>query len=361
MSINGELISEKEVETYLGETLKLCDDQNIPANFFEITTGCAFRYFSESGTDVVVIETGLGGREDSTNVISRPALSIITSIGLEHTAILGNTVELIGAHKAGIIKKDCPALVGPNVPHETMRRCAKEQGAEAYYTCDDILGPNVTDGEEQFIRGTKYVDYDLENSRTARAALILLHTKKKISSLSEEKIAAALKERPPCRFQEVYDGNNLVILDIAHNPPAMQTLVAKLEATYPKKNKRFVVGFSADKDIAEIGNLLLSVAPGPGNLHLVEAPNLRAAKIEKILESQPKLADCNFTLEDRSIAAQVNIAKQLAATHGEILVVCGSVFLMAEARQSIGIQEPVDSDKITAVAGVGLLQKKDKK
>jgi dihydrofolate synthase/folylpolyglutamate synthase len=368
MSINGELISEQQVEKYLAEVLELCDEHDIPANFFEITTGCAFRYFSACGADVVVLETGLGGLLDSTNVITSPVLSIITSIGLEHTAILGNTVELIGAQKAGIIKKNCPVLVGPNVPHKTIRRCALEREAEGYYTCEDVLGPDLSNDEKRIINGVEYVDYDVENSRTARAALTLLQKKKKgddngfpSSSLSEEKIIEAIRQRPPCRFQEIKNSDNLTILDIAHNPPAMKTLVAKLEATYPEKNKRYVVGFSADKDIAEIGNLLLSVVPDPSNIHLVEAANFRAAKIEKILEAQPRLAKSNFTVEDRSITTQVKTAMQLAAKHGEVLVVCGSIFLMSEARQALGIEEAIDSDNITKVAGIGLKKKNEEK
>lgn len=370
MSINGTVISEQEVETYLGEVLQLCQENDIPATFFEITTGLAFRYFAASGVDVVVLETGLGGRLDATNVISRPALSIITSIGLEHTAILGDTVELIGAEKAGIIKKGCPVVVGPNVPHETIRQCALEREAEGYYTCDDVLGAEhePSNNKTKIVNGAEFVDYDIENSRTARAGLILLR-KKKIddkctfpsNNLTDEIIYESIKDRPICRFEEIKsEEDNVVILDIAHNPPAMKTLCSKLDATYPDKKKRFVVGFSADKDILEIGNLLLSSVPDPSNIHLVEAVNLRAAKIKKIVEAEPRLRKSNFTVADRSVTAQVQAAKQLSEERGEILIVCGSVFLMAEARQALGINEDRDSSNITKVAGTGLSNMREK-
>lgn len=139
----------------------------------------AFRYFPESSVDVVVLETGLGGLTDATNVITAPVLSIVTSIGLEHTALLGDTIELIGAQKAGIIKKGCPALVGPNAPHEVIREYAKEIRAEGYYTCDDILGPVAQNECKKSMNGVDYVDYDVENSRTARAAIALLQQKRK--------------------------------------------------------------------------------------------------------------------------------------------------------------------------------------
>uniref|UniRef100_A0A7S3Q101 Mur ligase C-terminal domain-containing protein n=1 Tax=Chaetoceros debilis TaxID=122233 RepID=A0A7S3Q101_9STRA len=378
ISINGTLISEQEVETYLPQVIDLCNKHNIPATFFEIATGLAFLYFAKQGVDVVVLETGLGGRLDATNVVNHPYnphLCIVTSIGLEHTAILGNTVELIGAEKAGVIKKNASVLVGPNVPHDVIRKVAIEMEAEGYYTADDVLGPTNYDGDgvgheqiSQVVNGMEYVDYDVENSRTARAAIRLLQTKRKNNitfpsiKLSDSDVSAGVCQRPQCRFETVMTGRGEdvhVILDIAHNPPAMITLVAKLEATYPNKHKRYVVGFSADKDIAQIGKLLLSFVPSPSNIHLVEAVNLRAAKICDILEAEPLLKESNFVENDRSITAQVKLGTALAMEKDEILVICGSVFLMAEARAALGIQEARDSDNITNVAGKGLLKCKE--
>lgn len=329
---------------------------------------------------VVSAITLLLTRLDATNVVHHPYnphLCIVTSIGLEHTAILGDTVELIGAEKAGIIKKNASVLVGPNAPHEVIRKVALEKEAEGYYTADDVLGPTHSDvdgdGHEQIsqvVNGMEYVDYDLENSRTARAAIRLLQTKRKNNDafpsieLSDSDISAGVCRRPQCRFETVMTGRGEdvhvhVILDIAHNPPAIITLVAKLEATYPNKHKRFVVGFSADKDIAQIGKLLLSVVPSPSNIHLVEALNLRAAKICDILEAEPLLKESNFVENDRSITAQVKLGTSLAMESDEILVICGNVFLMAEARAALGIHEARDSDNITNVAGKGLLKCKE--
>ena len=351
MSINGELISEEQVVKYLNEVTAFSEANKIPSTFFELTEGVAFRYFSEGGVDVVVLETGLGGLTDPTNVISNPALSIVTSIGLEHTEYLGDTIELIGRQKAGIIKKNCPVLVGPNVPHETIRQCAAEREAEGYYTCEDVLGPDV------FKNNEKVFDYDLENSRTAQAALTLLRNKKKegvihsnfpSSLLSDDIIAQGIQHRPTCRFEIIKNGDNIIILDVAHNLQGMMNLVEKLEATYPGKNKRFVVGMSAEKDVLSICNILLGVVPNPSSIHLVEAATDRAATIQTIIEAQPKLSKSNFALNDRSVTAQIKLAMELAAKNNEIVVVCGSVFLMSEARQALGIEEARDSEKIFA-------------
>jgi len=379
MSINGTLITEEEVTTHLLHILKICEEHDIHPTFFEITTALSFLYFSDPSkkVDAVVLETGLGGLLDATNIVQNPVLAVITSIGLEHTAILGHTVEEIAEHKAGIVKEGCPVLVGPNCPHETIRRVSKERLAEGYYTNDDVLGKEnecECEREHETVIDMEYdyVDYDEENSRTARAALMLLQ-KKHPEKFSLEKITSSIiqegiSHRPSCRFEEIVMENSnshgcTIILDIAHNPPAMKTLVAKLQATYPSITKRYVVGFSADKDIAEIGELLLSVVPDSSHIHLVEAVNLRAAKVEDIFRAVPRLRPQDGAAGvaiDRSIAMQVKCAREIAQEKGEVLVVCGSVFLMSEARLALGIEEARDSENITKVAGQGLMNCKEK-
>ena len=126
----------------------------------------------------------------------------------------------------------------------------------------------------------------------------------------------------------------------------MTTLVAKLQATYPDKVKRFVVGFSADKDIATIASLLLSVVPSPRNIHLVDTVSRHAATIEDIVKAAPRLAEANNIETERTIAAQVRTAKRVAEESNEVLVICGSVFLMSEARLALGIKDARDSNRI---------------
>jgi dihydrofolate synthase/folylpolyglutamate synthase len=361
ISINGELITEKEVERYLPKILEICNVHNIPATFFEITTALSFVYFKEKAVDVVVLETGLGGRLDATNVIPKPDLCIITSIGLEHTAILGDTIELIAKEKAGIIKHSVPVLVGPNVPHDVIRECAVEKEAEGYYISDEVLGGDSSECRKN-VNGIEYIDYDIENSRTVQAAIKLLCSKhEKFRNVRQESIDRGTSMRPACRFEEIQcQSGSTCILDIAHNPPAMFTLVAKLISTYPERTYRYIVGFSADKDVNKITDLLLSTVSNPNSIHLVEAVNLRAAKIADIIKAVPSLALSNFEDKDRSITAQVKLAMSLAAKNNEVLVICGSVFLMAEARTALGIDEPRDSDAITSVAGKGLMACKEK-
>lgn len=344
MQINGKMISEEDVVTLLPKINDVCNQKQIPATFFEITTALAFLFFRKA--DIIVLETGLGGRLDATNVIKSPSLSVITSIGLEHTRILGNTVEEIAIEKGGIMKKSRPVLVGPNVPHEVLRRCAEEKGASHYLTCDDVLGK----------ASSPITDFDIENARTAKAALTILHREHPnlIRNLKQSIVAEGTAVRPPCRFENVtLDGNLRAVLDVAHNPPAMQYLLEKLQSTYPEEKFRFVVGMSADKDIKQICEFLLEHLD-VRSIHLVEAHHARAAKIEAILESCPKLKISRWNVEDRSITFQIKSALELARCNNEIVVVCGSVFLMAEAREALGFDEPRDSQYISEVAGAHL-------
>ncbi|EED89337.1 folylpolyglutamate synthase [Thalassiosira pseudonana CCMP1335] len=381
IQINGQPISESQVEKYLQEIFDICEGEEIPATFFEVTTALAFHIFGQEKVDVVVLETGLGGRLDATNVISKPALSIITSIGLEHTRILGDTIELIAGEKAGIIKKDCPVLIGKNAPFDVLERCAREKGASEVYQSDDLLGPDPKEGEE-------VGDYDAENSRIASAGLILLQfhmaqqsidAGKQPKIMTPAEIEEGVKIRPPCRFEEMDittpvetdDGITTqktvrVILDVAHNPQAMDYLLAKLRSNYPhSKDQRIVVGMSADKDLKYCTDILLEHLSNPNKLHLVEASHPRAASISSILEANPKLKESCYSQPQKdelneagrdasSVATQVKQALKLAAINNELLVICGSVFIMADAREELGIVEPRDSAVISEVAGAGL-------
>lgn len=349
MQVNGELISEDEVVELLPQVFELCVKHDIPATFFEITTLLAFLFYEKHQVDFVVLETGLGGRLDATNVIARPALAVITSIGLEHTRILGDSIEKIAREKGGIIKKDCPVLVGPNCPRVVLQDCATKVGASSYHVPDLVLGDSLD---------RQTTDYDEENQRIAEAAVLLLQRShpKLIEDLTPDEIRKGVLIRPPCRFEEVIGhGKTKVILDVAHNPPAMECLTVKLLKTYPSQSFRFVLGMSSDKDLGQCARSLLSAA-GPTSIHLVEAAHPRAAKIPDIIAAEPKFSDCHFCMDDRSITKQVTNSLKLAKENGEILVVCGSVFLMAEARQALGFDEPRDSDYISEVAGAGFRQ-----
>ena len=217
IQVNGELISEDAVASALPWLFDLCEKHEVPATFFELATALAFHHFSEASADVVVLETGLGGRLDSTNVVPSPLLSVITSIGLDHTRILGDTVEEIALEKAGIMKPGRPVLVGDGVPHAVLRGAAAATGSP-YHTVAGVLASGGGSSSSSSSLKTPpdapssapavVADFDAENTRIARAALTLLAESDagqgRFSGLLDASgVERGLASRPPCRFEEV--------------------------------------------------------------------------------------------------------------------------------------------------------------
>ncbi|OWZ14488.1 Folylpolyglutamate synthase [Phytophthora megakarya] len=371
VQVNGQLISESEVCEALSEIFNISAQLRIPATFFEITTMLAFMHFAKQGVDCVVLETGLGGRLDSTNIVT-PALSVITSIGLDHTRILGSTREAIAREKAGIIKPSVPVVVGPNTPVKVMMEFAARNNAPL------VRVPLQADFGE---------DYNAENTAIAHEACVQLNALHNLqtSSASEPKnlcvdltnkrVNAALESRPPCRFQVLHmirpnskERKVTVVLDVAHNPQAVDKLVGLLRKQFTDKRFRFVCGFSADKAINKVLDKITSVIHGSNSdesdeelrtrIHLVKANHPRGASLEEI-----NLALTNGTAEGKevhgydtisTIKEGVNAAlvASRASSDDEVVVVCGSVFVMAEARQALGLKEPTDSTALNAVVGL---------
>jgi dihydrofolate synthase/folylpolyglutamate synthase len=351
VQINGEMIPEDDVAAILPELYEICREHDIPATFFELTTAMAFAYFTAEEVDVVVLEVGLGGRLDATNVIAAPALSVITSISLEHTRILGNTIEKIAKEKAGIIKENCPVLVGPHCPHDVIRSCAEEKKASQYYTCEDVLGPLPLED-----------DYDLENAQIARAAVKILQERipNVVSNIPDDIIEQGTSQRPPCRFEYGSITGFEYILDVAHNPSAMAYLARKLKKTYPHKKFRVVVGMSADKDIKQCMKHILDIVEGDSSrIYLTEAEHPRAAKLAQVLEATASLdmKNANYHLDNPEIVDMILLAAEESRNENgedDIIVVCGSIFLMSAARESWLIDVPIDSPAITQCFGVNL-------
>ncbi|CAI5703939.1 unnamed protein product [Peronospora effusa] len=371
VQVNRTLISESEVCETLSEIFNICAQMRISATFFEITTMLAFQHFAKQGVDCVVLETGLGGRLDSTNIVT-PVLSVITSIGMDHMRILGNTREAIAREKAGIIKPNVPVVVGPNTPVTVMMEYAAQNNARLVRV---PLGENFED------------DYNVENTAIAREACVQLNalcdTQSSMANaglcvdLTDKRVNAALESRPPCRFQVLHvirpnskERKVTVVLDVAHNPQAIDRLASLLHKQFPEKKFRFVCGFSADKAIAEVLDKMTAIVRGSHSdesdeqiqerIHLVKANHPRGATLHEI-----NLALANASVETGKMCEYGTIlnikegvytalAASRASADDEVVVVCGSVFLMAEARQALGLKEPIDSTALNAVAGCHL-------
>lgn len=277
--------------------LNLANQEKIRMSFFEILTLAAFVYFEEQEVDVAIIETGIGGTFDTTNVIT-PCLSVITSISMEHADTLGNTLEEIAEHKAGIIKQSVPVVIGPRAHFLPIFESAKKRDA-----------PLVTIEECSPF-------YDIENQAVARAALEWL-------GLTQEAIEEGIKVRPFCRFEHI--GN--VLFDVAHNPDGIRKLLEAIEYHFPGKPFQVLVGMSKDKDLS---CCLSQLAAHAKRLHLVPIPLYKGATPQDLAEILIQHGYENYTSY-----ASITEGMQTALSYPELLIVCGSFYLMSDAKNAI--------------------------
>lgn len=308
--INGEKIPAEIVVELLTKLFSLVEEASIPATFFEITTSLAFLYFAREKIDFAVFETGLGGRWDATNIMT-PLLSIITSISLDHTEILGNTIDAIALEKAGIIKPHIPVFIGPRVPYKVIKQVA-----------DALKSPCM---QVDQMSST----FEEENRSIAKAALNHLSG---LIHLPEKAIKLGLTARPPCRFEQVCQ-RPLVIMDVAHNPDALHQLFNAAKIHYPKDKLRLLFGLSKSKDI---GACLAIMAQYGHFFYPVEAANgkcVAAQDLEKGLRDLGIAEGRIFSYS--SVGESVRQARQDAEREGQILLVCGTFFIMDEVRSGL--------------------------
>lgn len=324
IKINSQMISEESVETILSSLFQLTEEHAIPATFFELTTFLALAYFARQKVDYAVLETGLGGRLDATNIVS-PLLSVITSISLDHTEILGESEEDIAKEKAGIIKPGIPVVIGPNTPQSFLKRYAHQYNS-----------PYIAIDQSSLL-------YEEENKSIAKTALQFLSPS---LGLLDQAIQAGLEDKPPCRF-EIVQHSPAIILDVAHNPDGLTHLFHALKLHFPDQPLRILFGLSKTKDLKSCVNIIKRHGE---HFHIVEAANGRGAPFEE-LQSLMGIEDSHVFSHYR-ISDGVKIAAQEAALQQQVLVICGSFFIMGEAREALGIQEPRDELDLNEHAGI---------
>ncbi|AKJ64378.1 bifunctional folylpolyglutamate synthase/dihydrofolate synthase [Kiritimatiella glycovorans] len=266
-----------------------------PPTFFELTTALAFGWFREAGGTLPVIETGMGGRWDATNVV-HPLLSVITRIDLEHTEFLGDTLEQIAGEKAGIIKPGRPVVCGAMPPEalEVVRRTADEQGAPLREAAGTVEVQMLSrDAAGQKLRMTtsnrNYAPFVLplrgacqrENAATAVAAL---ETAEELLGMELDIPGGLAQTKWPSRLQCLKEGPPAVLLDGAHNPGAARALAISLRELYGKKVQAgFVLGFLKDKDAAAYLREIRPVAARCWSVHLpADRPSMTAGEIESL-------------------------------------------------------------------------------
>ena len=282
--------------------------------YFELLTATAFELYRRAGVDFLVLETGLGGRLDATNVVRRPELCVITRIGLDHCDWLGGTIPEIAAEKGGIIKPGVPVVLGamPREARDTLERIAAARGAPCVYAPESV-------GEAEIPRNLALKGaFNRENAVTAAAALRMLGVR---SEAVERGFAVA---RWPGRYQRIERGGKTFLVDGAHNPPAMRALVDSLKME-DEPFRTAICGFCGDKDVAANLRTLAEVVRSGFAVAIRNPRSLAAERTAELMRSAG--------IEDVAVSTSLRDALS-AAPSGT--VVCGSLFLAGEALQELG-------------------------
>ncbi|MBQ1502289.1 MAG: bifunctional folylpolyglutamate synthase/dihydrofolate synthase [Firmicutes bacterium] len=335
--INGEPVPEADFARLFGRVSEAIDamtaDGTASPTEFEAVTALALLWFAEQQVDTAVIETGMGGRDDSTNVLDAP-LAIITNAGMDHMAYLGNTIEEIAANKAGVIKQGAAAVTAADgAALAVIKRIAAAKDASLQVLGEDIL---VTPRQLSATGGVfdlrtpagEYKELSvglMGEHQLSNAALAVWAAEKR--GASAEAIRTGLADvRWPARL-EIVSRQPLILLDGAHNYPGIRTLTAALERFWPEKKKIFVLAMLADKEKARCLDELLPLAD---KLIVTRSPYFsRSADWRMPYEYAAALGKEVYANEDVGAALRMATDK---VRQDEMIVVCGSLYMVAEAR-----------------------------
>jgi dihydrofolate synthase/folylpolyglutamate synthase len=353
IKINRQIIPEDFIVSFVNN-IKSFSEQ-IKPSFFELTVAMMLDYFAKQKVDITIVETGLGGRSDSTNIIT-PELSIITNIGYDHMNILGNTLEEIALEKAGIIKKNIPVVIGETLPQtkNIFLLTAQQQESPIFFAEEqfsisntklDIENLYVTLKDPDANEGKNYAldlngIYQQNNLRTVITALSILG---RIGySLNDDNIHYALTHVKEINGLygrwNVIERDPIVVLDVAHNEDGIRQLLAQL-SLYSFNQLHIVFGIVKDKEISKI----LSLLPKNAIYYFTSAQILRALPGDE-LSAKAK----EFNLNGDPFP-EVNVALAAAknnAGKNDMILVCGSVYLIGEVNTNY---ENISRSKSTAL------------
>ncbi len=337
--INGKMINRDFVVNFVERTKQISDE--IMPSFFELTVAMAFEYFAREAVDIAIIETGLGGRLDSTNVIL-PLLSVITNIGYDHMNLLGNTLPEIALEKAGIIKENTPVIIGETIPDtkDVFVKRAKDLHAEIHFT-DEKYRTISTESTGSYlmchiqdISNNGILDYniDLTGIYQGKNVCTVLHAIDILNKIGfmipESSIKKALGNvKGKTGFSgrwEIIQTEPTVILDVAHNEDGIKQVLNQLQSNYPASHIHFIIGFVNDKDVSKI----LKLFPSDASYYFTNAHIPRALPFEELMQQAAShhLIGKGFDHVNTAIAQA-----KLHAKNNDIIMVCGSFFLIAEA------------------------------
>ena len=340
--INGKPISQQRIVEFVEQECYLFD--TLHPSFFELVTALAFQYFAEQQVDFAVIEVGLGGRIDCTNII-QPELSIITNISFDHVQFLGNTLPKIASEKAGIIKPDTPVCIGENISAEVktvFSQKAHEVGAPIIFAEDEgeILQCTTNNCTMNYetkhfgtLQGALAGLCQEKNTATILTSVLLL--RKCGINISDEAVKKGMEEVTTMtglmgRWQ-IIGHNPLTICDTAHNKGGLSYIFRHL-STLPHRRLHLIFGMVSDKDVDGVLTMLYSLIPKPYSIYFTQASVGRAMPVEEICK---RASSHNLYGTAYSNVAFAYAAAQENASADDIIYIGGSTFVVADMLKSI--------------------------
>jgi dihydrofolate synthase / folylpolyglutamate synthase len=341
IKIDGKEVSEEFVINFTEKIKPLIEE--IEPSFFEITVAMAFDYFAEQQVDIAVIEVGLGGRFDSTNIIT-PELCVITNIGYDHMNMLGNTLEAIAGEKAGIIKENIAVVIGEynTTTASVFLNKAKEKNAAITFANKKRNTPDwqwqhhelIVEVAEEHKTDRKHFHLDLtgiyqtKNLLTVLEACSLLHDMgwKTDEHIIQKALPHVKKLTGLHGRWDIIHHNPTVVLDVGHNEDGVKQIVQQLELT-PHKNLHIILGMVKDKEIGKV----LSLMPRTAVYYFTQAAIPRAMDAAVLKAEGEKNGLTGKTFTDVNTALKEAMAK---AGKEDLILVCGSVFLVGEVNSA---------------------------
>ena len=342
IKINGNMVSEEFVTSFTQKIKPLIEE--IEPSFFEITVAMAFEYFAQQKVDIAIIETGLGGRLDSTNIII-PELSVITNIGWDHMNLLGDSLEKIAFEKAGIIKQGIPVVIGEVIPEtqSIFEQTAREKNASLSIASHkrQVLDWNwanhelVVEVAEEHHTDHKVYHLDLPGIYQTKNLLTVLEACSQLQQqgwkIDDKIIHTGVKHTKKLTGLhgrwEIIHTSPTVIMDVAHNIDGIRQLVQQTELT-EHKQLHIIIGMVKDKEAEKV----LALLPKSAIYYFTKAQIPRALPEDELKEIAAKI-----NLKGNAFP-EVNEALAFALQHAhpdDLIIVCGSVFLVGEVNTSI--------------------------
>ncbi|MBR1482835.1 MAG: bifunctional folylpolyglutamate synthase/dihydrofolate synthase [Ruminococcus sp.] len=338
IQVDNQMISEETLTAAVEETFPLVEalrDEGVIITEFEYVNALEFYIHAAAQCDVVVLETGMGGLLDCTNVILPPLCAVITTIGLDHTAILGDTIEAIAAQKCGIFKQGSHAVTSAQDSRAmaVIRQTATERKLPLTESASAVITPlEVTLHGSRFLyRGSEIMlplsgDHQLENAKTALAAIEVLRGNH-LLAISDEAIVRGMKQAVNPARLELISEQPPILLDGAHNPNGIEALKAAIDRFLPAIDITCVMGMLADKDIDSSLALLDGVF---SQIYTVPIDNSRALAPELLAKKCAAHAAVAQAFDSREAA--IDEAVRRAVQNNGAVLICGSLYLAGAVR-----------------------------